>query len=165
MIARRLLPVLALCFSSRVSAQGTTPFELLTRPGPGFGTCLPTRDSLRKGSRLVIKSRESGRSREITVLVDSRSRSASYADIVSAKRDSVSGTTGSVIAAFDSAGRVVVGFRTQALVEYPSVPRDLAAIRAMRDSMKGTSSSQLLTLEEQQRVVTMVAFLRQRCPT
>lgn len=167
MIAQRLLLVFSVCLSSPLYAQGTAPFELLSVPGNGFGTCMPalTRDSTKRGSRLVIKSREPANSREIMVLVDPQSRSMAYSDRVSLTRDSVSGTGEFVIATFDSAGRLVVGFRTQSVVEYPFVPRDLAAFRVMRDSMKGSSTSKSLNPEEQRKVATMVTFLRQRCPS
>ena len=163
MSARHSL-VTALLGLPLLSAQGSPPFEVLRVPEPRFGTCVPLATSPTKTkSHLVITSLPPGSDRDISVFVDENGRTIGYADRVDAKRDSLSRAGTSVTASIDQTGRVS-GWVTRISVAYPSVPRDLAALRAMSGSAKKDTSSRALTAAEQRKVTEMVRFLRKRCP-
>lgn len=144
--------------------QGSAPFDVLSLPGPNFGSCVPLGHSAStRESRLVIKSVRPGSSRVITVMSDGSGRVVTYTDQVVVVRDAVSGVGRSVVAFLDPAGGVN-GFVQETESTYPALPHDVASLRTLRDSAKTNATRRALNPSEERRVLDVSAFLRKRCP-
>lgn len=165
--------LLALAFiASPLEAQQDGRFEVLTIPPADAGTCLPPLlkpapgATIRPGNRLVIKSFEPGSSREISTMVDEKSQAVVFSDRSSVTRRSVR-TEGALITAIFQAGGEFSGFRIETALTVPDSilgMQDVAAIQRVIDASTGTIDRRELDAAEQQRVRSMLEFIRKRCP-
>lgn len=96
-------------------------------------------------------------------MFDVSGRAVTYTDQVLVQRDALSGVGKSVVAFLDQEGRVT-GFVQETESTYPALPRDVGALRALRDSAKTSATRRPLNASEQQKVADVSAFMRKRCP-
>jgi hypothetical protein len=169
-VARASLFALAL-FAIPLEAQDGR-FEVLTIPPASAGTCLPPLlkplpgATIRPGNRLVIKSVEPGSSREISTMFDEKSQAVVFSDRSSITRQSVQ-TEGALITAIIQAGGEFTGFRIETALTVPDSVlqmQDIAAIQSVIAASTGTIDRRDLDSAEQQRVRSMLEFIRKRCP-
>lgn len=162
--------VVAAFIARPMEAQQDTHFEVLTLPPENVGTCLPPLlraapgATVRPGNRLVMKSLEPGRSREISIIGDDKGQSLIYTDRASISQ-SLRTEAVSITAFVNPAG--ISGFRMGMVSTVPdSVLRmkDVAAIQRVIFDAGGTMDRRALDTAEQQRVRSMLEFLRRRCP-
>ena len=158
--------------ASPLEAQQDGRFEVLTIPPADAGTCLPpllrssTGTSVQQGKRLVIRSLEPGSSREITTVSDGNGETVVYSDRTSTTLERLRTRGAFVTAAFNSTG-FVFGFRTDTDLTVPDSVlqmQDVAAIQRVIDAATGTMDRRDLDAAEQQRVRSMLEFIRKRCP-
>ena len=166
---KRVFPAFAFALSVTAAEsparQGDTPFDVLSVPARNVGTCvpLPGVDSTRRTSRLVIKSTPPGNTREVTVTTDQSGHASTYTDQVLVMRSPLAGVGRSVIAVLPQGG-AVTGFLQETGTSYPSIPTDVAALRALRDSAQSNVSRRSLTEAELRKLPEVIVFLRRRCP-
>ena len=167
----RTLSFAAIIVCAQAVAAQEAHFEVLTIPPADVGTCLPPQitvpptERIRPGNRLVIRHPAPFMSRDISTYVDSAGRHTGLSDRSSVIVNTVRSQGVSITA---SVGRnVVMGFRIETIVTVPDSlvhARDVAAIQKIMDSATGTSSRRELNAAEQDRVRSLVEFIRKRCP-
>jgi len=155
-----------------VSAQQDGRFEVLTIPPANAGTCLPPllrsspSTAVQQGKRLVIKSLEPGSSREITTMSDGSGETVVYSERTSVTLERLRTKGAFITAAFNSTG-LVFGFRMDTDLTVPDSVlqmQDVAAIQRVIDAASGTMDRRDLDGAEQERVRSMLEFIRKRCP-
>jgi hypothetical protein len=168
----RTLSFAAIIVSAQAVEAQEAHFEVLTIPPADVGTCLPAQVTVsptersRPGNRLVIRHPAPFMSRDISTFVDSAGRHTGLSDRSSVIVNTMRNQGASIVA---SVGRndVVRGFRIETIVTVPDSlvrARDVAAIQKIMDSATGTSSRRELNAAEQDRVRSMIEFMRRRCP-
>jgi len=118
------------------------------------------------GKRLVIKSADPGSSREITTVSDGNGETVVYSDRTSITLERLRTKGAFVTAAFNSSG-LIFGFRTDTDLTVPDSVlqmQDVAAIQRVIETAGGTMDRRDLDADEQQRVRSMLEFIRKRCP-
>ena len=147
-------------------------FAVLTIPPTSAGTCLPPLlkplpgTTIRPGNRLVIKSVEPGSSREISTMFDEKSQAVVFSDRSSITRQSVHTET-ALITAVIQVGGEFTGFKIATALTVPDSVlqmQDIAAIQSVIAASTGTIDRRDLDSAEQQRVRSMLEFIRKRCP-
>lgn len=166
-------PLLALALiASPLDAQQDGRFEALTIPPAEAGTCLPPllksspSTTVQQGKRLVIRSLDPGSSREITTMADANGETVVYSDRTSITMERLRTRSAFITAAFNSTG-FVFGYRMETEMTIPDSilqMQDPAAIRRVIDAASGTIDRRDLDIAEQQRVRSMLEFIRKRCP-
>lgn len=158
--------------ASPVNAQQDGRFEALTIPPADAGTCLPPllksspSTTVQQGKRLVIKSFEPGSSREITTMSDGSGEAVVYSERTSVTVERLRTKGAFITAAFNSTG-MVFGYRMDTDLTVPDSilgMQDVAAIQRVIDAVTGTMDRRDLDAAEQERVRTMLEFIRKRCP-
>ena len=170
--ARVCVLLAAVLIAVPLEAQQDGRFEVLTIPPPDAGTCLPPllRSSpgtgVQQGNRLVIKSLDPGSSREITTVSSGDGGTVVYHEHANITLEPLRTRGAYITAGFNSAG-FVFGFRMDTDMTLPdSILRlqDVAAIRRVIESASGTMDRRDLDSADQQRIRSMLEFIRKRCP-
>ena len=155
-----------------LEAQQDGRFDVLTIPPAEAGSCLPPllRSSpgttVQQGKRLVIKSLDPGSSREITTTSDGNGETVVYSDRSSITLNGLRNRSAFITAGFKGTA-FVFGYRMDTEVTVPDSVlqmQDVAAIRRVIDASSGTMDRRELDAAEQQRVRSMLEFIRKRCP-
>ena len=170
--AARGCVLLAVFTATPLEAQQDGRFEVLTIPPADAGTCLPpllrssSGTGVQQGKRLVIRSLDPGSSREITTMSDGKGETVVYSDRTSIMVERLRTKGTFITAAFNSTG-FVFGFRADHELTAPDSIlqlRDVAAMQRVMDAASGTMDRRDLDSNDQQRVRSMLEFIRKRCP-
>ncbi len=160
------------CQSDRPhAANDNTYFRVLTVPPDSVGTCEPI--SVRavgpetlSSTRLVMVSLPPGKRREMTVTANRQGRVIGYNELAFEMTGRTASRGDNIVAAIDALGHVN-GWRAKSNTEMagslPARP-DAAALRAIADHMKTTTSRDALDSAGQRVVLDLVKWLRARCP-
>jgi hypothetical protein len=152
------------------SAQTPAHLRALTIPPDGVGTCMPafTRRAAShpKGRRLVMKTRDPGGEREITLHVDERGRPTALADRASVTTGAGRSVGAYAFAAFEPTGTVRGRLTRLTIVLPPEVlaSRDPAVLRARAGDAVKDQDAQPLDAAGQRQARALAEWLRDRCP-
>jgi hypothetical protein len=160
-----------------VEAQAPAHLRTLTIPPATVGTCMPASvarnaagsaaagTARSPGRRLLMKTRNPGGERDVTLQVDMRGRPTGLSDRTFVMTGTSGSVTDAVVATFDSTGGIR-GLRTHQELKLPAdvaTRPDPAARRARMQEATTQQTTQPLDASTERQVRALAAWMRDRC--